>query len=301
MASTTQLPIPPSPATSSIAAKPVTRTKGPGRQRPNLLGGLGGWLWLAIIIVPIYYVVITSFKNQAGFFTSNPMLPASEPTLDNYQLVLDNNFVRYFTNSLIVTLGTVLPALLVSFMAAYAIVRGKGRFLSLTTNLFLLGLAIPLHATIIPIYWMITRAHLYDTLLALILPSVAFAIPVSVLILSNFMRDVPNELFESMRLDGCSDWAMMWRLALPMTKPAVITVGIYNALHVWNGFLFPLILTQSPATRVLPLSLWTFQGEFSVNIPAILASVVLATLPLLVIYVVARRQLLSGLTAGFSK
>ncbi|HKU01735.1 MAG TPA: carbohydrate ABC transporter permease [Arthrobacter sp.] len=300
MASTTQLPVPPAPA-GSITAAPVTRTKGPGRLRPNLLGGLGGWLWLAIIIVPIYYVVITSFKNQAGFFTSNPMLPAAEPTLDNYKLVLENNFVRYFTNSLIVTLGTVLPALLVSFMAAYAIVRGKSRFLSLTNNLFLLGLAIPLHATIIPIYWMITRAHMYDTLLALILPSVAFAIPVSVLILSNFMRDVPNELFESMRLDGCSDWAMMWRLALPMTKPAVITVGIYNALHVWNGFLFPLILTQSPATRVLPLSLWTFQGEFSVNIPAILASVVLATLPLLVVYVVARRQLLSGLTAGFSK
>ena len=301
MASTTQLPVPPSPAAGRIAAEPVTRTKGPGRLRPNLLGGLGGWLWLAIIIIPIYYVVITSFKNQAGFFTSNPMLPATEPTLDNYKLVLDNNFVRYFTNSLIVTLGTVLPALLVSFMAAYAIVRGRSRFLTMTNNLFLLGLAIPLHATIIPIYWMITRAHLYDTLLALILPSVAFAIPVSVLILSNFMRDVPNELFESMRLDGCSDWAMMWRLALPMTKPAVITVGIYNALHVWNGFLFPLILTQSPATRVLPLSLWTFQGEFSVNIPAILASVVLATLPLLVIYVVARRHLLSGLTAGFSK
>jgi raffinose/stachyose/melibiose transport system permease protein len=300
MASTTQLPVPPS-AAGSIAAEPVSRAKGPGRLRPNLLGGLGGWLWLAIIIVPIYYVVITSFKNQAGFFTSNPMLPSTEPTLDNYKLVLENNFVRYFANSLIVTLGTVLPALLVSFMAAYAIVRGRSKFLSMTNNLFLLGLAIPLHATIIPIYWMITRAHLYDTLLALILPSVAFAIPVSVLILSNFMRDVPNELFESMRLDGCSDWAMMWRLALPMTKPAVITVGIYNALHVWNGFLFPLILTQSPATRVLPLSLWTFQGEFSVNIPAILASVVLATLPLLVIYVVARRQLLAGLTAGFSK
>ncbi|WP_320536594.1 carbohydrate ABC transporter permease [Pseudarthrobacter sp. IC2-21] len=301
MASTTQLPIPPAETAGTIPTKPVTRTKGPGRQRPNFLGGLGGWLWLAVIIIPIYYVVITSFKNQAGFFTSNPMLPAAEPTLDNYKLVLENDFIRYFTNSLIVTLGTVLPALLVSFMAAYAIVRGRSRFLSLTNNLFLLGLAIPLHATIIPIYWMITKAHMYDTLLALILPSVAFAIPVSVLILSNFMRDVPNELFESMRLDGCSDWSMMWRLALPMTKPAVITVGIYNALHVWNGFLFPLILTQSPSTRVLPLSLWTFQGEFSVNIPAVLASVVLATLPLLVVYVVARRQLLSGLTAGFSK
>jgi raffinose/stachyose/melibiose transport system permease protein len=300
MASTTQLPAAPE-APALTHAAPRQNTRRAGRRRPNLPGGLGGWLWLAVIVLPIYYVVITSLKNQAGFFATNPMLPPAEPTLDNYELVLENDFARYFLNSVVVTLGTVIPALFVSFMAAYAIVRGKGRFLNWTNNLFLLGLAIPLHATIIPIYWMITRAHLYDTLLALILPSIAFAIPVSVLILSNFMRDVPNELFESMRLDGCSDWAMLWRLALPMTKPAVITVGIYNALHVWNGFLFPLILTQSPGTRVLPLSLWTFQGEFSVNIPAVLASVVLATLPLLVLYIVARRQLISGLTAGFSK
>ena len=300
MASTTQLPAAPEAPVLAHAA-PRQNSRRAGRRRPNLPGGLGGWIWLAVIVLPIYYVVITSLKNQAGFFATNPMLPPAEPTLDNYKLVLENDFARYFLNSVVVTLGTVIPALFVSFMAAYAIVRGKGRFVNWTNNLFLLGLAIPLHATIIPIYWMITRAHLYDTLLALILPSIAFAIPVSVLILSNFMRDVPNELFESMRLDGCSDWAMLWRLALPMTKPAVITVGIYNALHVWNGFLFPLILTQSPATRVLPLSLWTFQGEFSVNIPAVLASVVLATLPLLVLYIVARRQLISGLTAGFSK
>ena len=300
MASTTQLPAAPE-APALTHAAPRQNSRRAGRRRPNLPGSLGGWLWLAVIVLPIYYVVITSLKNQAGFFATNPMLPPAEPTLDNYKLVLENDFARYFLNSVVVTLGTVIPALFVSFMAAYAIVRGKGRFVNWTNNLFLLGLAIPLHATIIPIYWMITRAHLYDTLLALILPSIAFAIPVSVLILSNFMRDVPNELFESMRLDGCSDWAMLWRLALPMTKPAVITVGIYNALHVWNGFLFPLILTQSPATRVLPLSLWTFQGEFSVNIPAVLASVVLATLPLLVLYIVARRQLISGLTAGFSK
>jgi raffinose/stachyose/melibiose transport system permease protein len=300
MASTTQLPAAPEAPVLTHAA-PRQNSRRAGRRRPNLPGGFGGWLWLAVIVLPIYYVVMTSLKNQAGFFATNPMLPPAEPTLDNYKLVLENDFARYFLNSVVVTLGTVIPALFVSFMAAYAIVRGRGRFVNWTNNLFLLGLAIPLHATIIPIYWMITRAHLYDTLLALILPSIAFAIPVSVLILSNFMRDVPNELFESMRLDGCSDWSMLWRLALPMTKPAVITVGIYNALHVWNGFLFPLILTQSPATRVLPLSLWTFLGEFSVNIPAVLASVVLATLPLLVLYVVARRQLISGLTAGFSK
>ncbi len=269
--------------------------------RPNLLGGLGGWIWLAVIILPIYYVVITSVKNQAGFFGSNPLAPTLEPTLDNYAFVLEQGFAQYFLNSLIVTLGTVLPALVVSFMAAYAVVRGSGRFITWTNTLFLMGLAIPLHATIIPIYYMITRARLYDTLLALILPSIAFAIPISVLILSNFLRNVPKELFESMRLDGCSEFSMMWRLALPLTRPAVVTVGIYNALQVWNGFLFPLILTQSPDKRVLPLSLWAFQGEFTINIPAVLAAVVLATLPLLVLYVVARKQLVSGLTAGFSK
>ena len=94
---------------------------------------------------------------------------------------------------------------------------------------------------------------------------------------------------------------MMWRLALPLVRPAVVTVAIYDALQVWNGFLFPLILTQSPDKRVLPLSIWTFQGEFSVNTPAILASVVLSSLPLLIAYMIGRRQLVAGLTAGFGK
>nr|WP_246256359.1 carbohydrate ABC transporter permease [Pseudarthrobacter oxydans] len=267
----------------------------------NVPAGVGGWIWLAIIIIPVYYVVITSLKTQEGYFGQNPLALPTSPTLENYQMVLEADFAQYFMNSTIVTLGAVIPTVLISFMAAFAIVRGKGRFLKLVNGMFLMGLAIPLQATIIPIYLMIIRLNLYDSLLALMLPSIAFAIPLTVLILSNFIRDVPNELFESMRLDGCSEWQTMWRLALPLTRPAIVTVAIYNGLHVWNGFLLPLVLTQSPGLRVLPLALWTFQGEYSVNIPAVLASVVLSTLPILVLYVVGRRQLLSGLTAGFSK
>nr|WP_306439413.1 carbohydrate ABC transporter permease [Paenarthrobacter nitroguajacolicus] len=270
-------------------------------KRLNIPGGLGGWIWLAIIIIPVYYIVITSLKTSEGYFGQNPLAPPTTPTLENYQLVLEANFSTYFMNSVIVTLGSVIPAVLISFMAAFAIVRGRGRYLKLVNGMFLMGLAIPLQATIIPIYLMIIRLNLYDSLLAIMLPSIAFAIPLTVLILSNFIRDVPNELFESMRLDGCSEWQTMWRLALPLTRPAIVTVAIYNGLHVWNGFLLPLVLTQSPELRVLPLGLWTFQGEFSVNIPAVLASVVLSTLPILVIYVLGRRQLVSGLTAGFSK
>ncbi|WP_306316821.1 MULTISPECIES: carbohydrate ABC transporter permease [unclassified Streptomyces] len=299
MAATTQ--VPPRTTPAHRAHRDPARSARRARNRPNFLAGIGGWLWLAVTVVPVYYVVVTSLKDQGTYFSSNPLLPPASPTLSNYGLVLENDFARYFANSLAVTAGSVLSTLLVSFMAAYTIVRGRSRFLTLTHRLFLLGLAIPLHATIIPIYWMITKAHLYDTLAALILPSIAFAIPISVLILSTFLRDVPRELFESMRLDGCGEWTMMWRLALPLVRPAVVTVGIYDALTVWNGFLFPLILTQSPEIRVLPLSLWTFQGEFTINVPAVLASVVLATLPLLVVYVIARRQLVRGLTAGFGK
>ena len=271
--------------------------------RRNWLGGAMGWIWLAIVIVPIYWIVITSFKTTSNYYDTNPMVPTGSPTLENYRLVLQAGFARYFVNSLIVTVGATIPAVVISFMAAYGIVRGSNtnRFLRGTNGLFLMGLAIPLQATIIPVYLIIIRLSLYDSLVAIILPSIAFAIPLSVLVLSNFIRDVPRELFESMRLDGATEWGTLWRLAFPLTRPAVVTVSIYSGLQIWNGFLLPLVLTQTPTQRTLPLALWTFQGEFGVNVPAVLASVMLTTLPILILYVVGRRQLLSGLTAGFGK
>jgi raffinose/stachyose/melibiose transport system permease protein len=290
----------PGPAVGAVPRRSRRRSSVTS-DRPNYVGALASFIWLAIIIVPIYWVVITSFKPQSAYFTSNSMLPA-EPTLENYVAVLEADFLSYFSNSVIVTLGATVPAVLFSFMAAFAIVRGgTARFLRISNTIFLMGLAVPLQAVIIPVYLIIIRLQLYDSHLALILPSIAFALPLSVLILANFIRDVPNELFESMRMDGASDWSTMWRLAFPLTRPALVTVLIYQGLHVWNAFLLPLILTESPEMRVLPLALWVFQGEYGINVPAVLASVVLATLPILALYVVGRRQLLAGMTAGFSK
>jgi raffinose/stachyose/melibiose transport system permease protein len=288
--------------TRQAAGGQKRRSRGRGARRPNWLAGAAGWLWLVIVIVPIYWIVITSFKTQSNYFTTNPFAPPTAPTLDNYRVVIEADFARYFVNSAIVALGAVVPAVLVSFMAAYAIVRGGDQWLLRSVNsLFLMGLAIPLQAAIIPIYLIIIRLHLYDTLLAIILPSIAFAIPLSVLVLSNFIRDVPKELFDSMRVDGASEWVTLWKLAFPLTRPALVTVSIYSGLAIWNGFLLPLILIQSPEQRTLPLALWAFQGQYSINVPAVLASVVLTTLPILILYVVGRRQLLSGLTAGFGK
>lgn len=294
--------VPPAATRTRPAGSPAGRRRRGVTDRPNWLGGLAGLLWLVVVSIPLYWIVVTSFVDQNEYFDHNPLLPPTDPTLENYRFVLENDFVQYFANSAIVAVGAVVPAVLMSFMAAFAIVRGGGgRFLTGVNSLFLMGLAIPLQAVIIPVYLIIIRMHLYNTLLGMILPQIAFAIPLSVLVLSNFIRDVPKELFESMRLDGCSEWGTMWRLAFPLTRPALVTVTIYQGLLVWNNFLLPLILTDAPEKQTLPRALSRFQSQFSVNVPAVLAAVVLSTLPILVLYVVGRRQLVAGLTAGFSK
>lgn len=285
----------------SVLTRPAGRSRRVGRERPNVLGAFGGFFWLAVIILPVYYVVISSLRRQEGFFARNPLSLPTEITFSNYTLVLQSGFGRYFANSTIVTLSATAVTVAFSLLAAYAVVRSSGRLARTAFTTFLIGLSVPLHATIIPLYYMITRMGLYDSLLAIILPSIGFAIPITVLILSNFIRDIPNELFDSMRVDGAGDGRMVWSLVLPLARPALVTVAIYDGLNVWNGFLFPLILTQSAENRVLPMALWAFQGEFSVNVPAVLAAVVLSTLPILALYIFGRRSLVRGLTAGFSK
>jgi raffinose/stachyose/melibiose transport system permease protein len=271
------------------------------RETPNVLGGLLGWVYLAITILPIYYIVVTSIRPRSTYYSENPLSWPATPTLEAYRQVLAADFGRYFLNSVIVTAVSVAAVVFFSLLAAYVIVRNRSKLTRRMFNLLLLGIAIPLQGVIIPVYYLIVQVGLYDTLWAIILPSIGFAIPITVLILVNFLRDVPGELFESMRLDGATDWRMLWTLVVPLSRPAIVTVAVYDALNVWNGFLFPLILTQSSSMRTLPLSLWSFQGAFTVNVPAILAAVVLSVLPILAAYAVGRRQLVSGLTAGFGK
>lgn len=267
----------------------------------EIIPALFGIIWLVIAFFPILYMFMTSLRPQTDFFTDIPWLPPTHPTLANYQNALENDFGLYFANSVFVTAISVLLIVAAALFAAYAISRIRNRFTRILFNLFLLGLAIPLQATIIPIYALITDLHLYDTLFALILPSVAFGIPLSVLVLVTYIRDIPKELHESMLLDGASHFRILRSLVLPLSRPALITVIIYETIQVWNGFLFPLVLTQSPSVRVLPLALWSFQGQFTTDVPAILAAVFLSATPIILLYIFGRRQLLSGLMAGFSK
>ena len=267
----------------------------------NWIGGTFGWLWLLAVLLPLYFVAITSLKSISTYFGSNPVLPSPQLAFENFTAVLEAEFTTYLLNSVLVALGTVVPLVLMAFMASYATVRSRHRLFRPVRSLFLLGLAIPVQATIVPIYLLIIRMHMYDSLAALMLPGIAFGLPLSILIISNALRDVPGELFEAMDIDGCSEWQKMWRLAFPIVRPALVTVAVYQALMSWNGFLFPLILTQSPDMRTLPLALWSFQGEYATNVPVVMAAVVLSSIPIVLLYIVGRRYLVSGMTAGSGK
>ncbi|WP_329348191.1 carbohydrate ABC transporter permease [Streptomyces sp. NBC_01261] len=289
------------PSHRAVPPTPVRRNPVPGFLRRTLTSG-ATLFWTAIVVIPIYWLVVTSLRSQSDFTSDSPLALPSHPTLDSYRTVLDGDFTTYLLNSVIVTAGTVVIAVAVALMAAFSIVRNAGtRFSRVSFRLFLLGLAIPLQAVIIPVYLLIIRMHIYDSLLAIVLPSAAFALPITVMILVSFLRDVPRSLFEAMIVDGAGDWRMLWSLAAPLARPALMTVAVYDGLQVWNGFLFPLILTQSGDKAVLPLALTLFRGQFGIDVPATMAAVVLSTLPMLALFILARRQLVAGLTAGFSK
>ncbi|MFI1506219.1 carbohydrate ABC transporter permease [Streptomyces sp. NPDC020597] len=266
------------------------------------LTGSATLFWAAVVVIPVYWLVITSLRSRADFTADSPLALPGHPTFDNYRTVLAGDFTTYLLNSVIVTAATVVVAVVVALMASFAIVRNAGSRLSrVSFRLYLLGLAIPLQAVIIPVYLLIIRMHLYDSLLAIVLPSAAFALPITVMILVSFLRDVPRSLFEAMIMDGAGDWRTLVSLAAPLARPALMTVAVYDALQVWNGFLFPLILTQSGDKAVLPLALTLYRGQFGIDVPATMAAVVLSTLPMLALFILARRQLVAGLTAGFSK
>ncbi|MFJ5223079.1 carbohydrate ABC transporter permease [Streptomyces sp. NPDC088400] len=289
------------PAPGAVAPRPV-RPKSVARILRRALTGSGALLWAATVVVPVYWLVVTSLRSRADFTTDSPLALPGPPTLDSYRTVLDGDFTTYLLNSVVVTAGTVVLTVTVALMAAFAIVRGAGGRLSrVSFRLYLLGLAIPLQAVIIPVYLLIIRMRLYDSLLAIVLPSAAFALPITVMILVSFLRDVPRSLFEAMIVDGAGDWRMLFSLAAPLARPALMTVAVYDGLQVWNGFLFPLILTQSGDKAVLPLALTLYRGQFGIDVPATMAAVVLSTLPMLALFILARRQLVAGLTAGFSK
>lgn len=265
------------------------------RRRPNWVAGVFAVVWLGFVALPIWIMLKDSVQPQQAYLDGGPLSMPRSLTGKNFGDVFRLGFTHYLINTAIVTVASVLLTVVLAFPAAYAIVRSRHKTVSAVFRIFLLGLAIPAQATIVPVYLIITRMHLYDSLTAIVLPTVAFGLPLSVLVLSSALRDVPRELYEAMAIDGGGATRLMWSLALPMSRSALTTVSIYSALNAWNGFLFPLILTQSDEQRVQTLGLYNFQGQFGSNVPGLMAGVLVSALPIFIAYVFARRWLIAGL------
>ncbi len=274
---------------------PHTRRRRHWSRRPNPVAGLGSLLWLAVVIVPIYAMISASLTRQDKALGNNALKPPTDPTFANYNTVLHNGFGHFLANTALVAAAVVGIVLVLCVPLAYVAVRTRTVWSGAAFRLFLLGVAIPAQAVVVPLYLMIAKLDLYDSLLAVILPTAAFAMPVSVLILTGTLRDISEDLYEAMALDGASATRMLFQLVIPLTKGGISTVVIYSALQAWNGFLFPLIFTQSDGPRVLTLGLFNYVSQFGVNIPALLASVVLSGIPIFAVYLVARRALVGGL------
>jgi xylobiose transport system permease protein len=285
----------------SAPPRPPAAPRRRPRWRPNLLGGLGAGAWLVVVGVPLYFLAVTSVRASSDYLSEGPTAPPSSLTAENYVEVLTSEFPRYFVNNVLVTAACVAIVLVLALPAAYAIVRSRSRAVSAGFSVLLLGLAVPAQAVIVPLYLMITQLRLYDSLLAIVLPTAAFALPLSVVVLTSSLRDLPEELFEAATIDGAGPARTLFSLVLPLSRPGLATVGIFTALQAWNGFLFPLVLTQDPAVRVLTLGLWDFQGQYGTDVPLVTAAVTLSLAPLLVVYLLGRRYLLAGLTAGAGK
>ncbi|MET7755852.1 carbohydrate ABC transporter permease [Streptomyces sp. NPDC005389] len=265
------------------------------RNRPNYLAGLGSLIWLFVVGLPLYVMLVATFQSRTDYAANGPLALPERLTLDNYVNDLDAGFAQYFLNTAVVTVCVVGIVLLLVPPLAYAIVRSDGKATGRVFRLFLIGLAIPSQAVIVPMFYLINEAGLYDNLLGVILPTAAFAMPVCALILTGVMRDITPELYEAMTVDGASPWRIFAQLVLPLSKSGLSTIVVFSSLQAWNGFLFPLVLTQSSENKVITMGLYDFQTEHGVDIPGLLSAVVLSMLPILLVYLFARRALVQGL------
>lgn len=287
------------PATVRQGGRLVRKRQG-GHRREHPIAIAFGLAWLVVVIAPLWYLVTTSFRSQSDYLSSDPWVPTGL-TLANYRAVIASGFLRFMGNSVIVAGVSIVIVCVTGFAASYAIVRRTSRWGPVTLYLALACLALPGVSVVIPLYFITQHLALYNTLWAIILPVSTFSLPVAVLIFCTFLRDVPRELFDAIAVDGGGHLVAFFRLALPMSTPAIAIVAVYQCIQSWNNLLYPLILTQSPNERVLPLVMYQFVGQFSMNVPGVLAAVVLSSAPLVVVYVVARRQIIGGITAGYGK
>ncbi|MCG5217284.1 carbohydrate ABC transporter permease [Streptosporangium sp. KLBMP 9127] len=259
------------------------------------------WTYAAIAFGPLVLVVIGSFRSNADILQQPVGLPDSV-NLANYLRAWETASVStYFANSILVTVGAVALCVAVSTMAAYALSRWRFRGRALLAAFFLSGLMIPAKLGLLPVFYMFQSMGLIDTRLGLILLYAASGVPFSFFVIMGFMRGLPTELEEAARLDGAGEGRLFVSVALPLMRPALAVVTVFQFAPTWNDFFYPLVLLRSDDKYTIPVGLTRFFGEFATDRATLFAGLVIALVPLALVFAFATRQIIAGLTAGMSR
>lgn len=264
----------------------------------NLVYGLVG----AVMLLPIYYLVVTTFKTPAEAAARPLGLPAHF-TLENYKNALAAmEYGRALRNNLIIAGCAVALLLVFASMAAYVIARSPKKIFRRMYSVFMVGLIAPFQIAIIPLYKIVSGLHLMNTLPGVVLIDVfCINLPLSIFLFRGFINTVPKELEEAAYMDGCGVLRTFWQIIFPLLKPIVSTVAILDALAVWNDFMTPLLFLQSPQKGVLLQEVYKNVGPFSTNWTSFFPMLVLATLPLVVFYLIMQKSIIEGVVAGSVK
>ncbi|WP_334062743.1 carbohydrate ABC transporter permease [Limimaricola cinnabarinus] len=256
-----------------------------------------------IALFPVSVIIVNSFKERRAIFREPLALPDAESfSLIGYQTVMkQGDFFLYFQNSFIVTVASLFFILLFGAMAAFALAEYRFRGNMLMGLYLALGIMIPIRIGTVAILQMMVSTGLVNTLWALILVYTAQGLPLAVFILSEFMRQVSDDLKNAGRIDGLSEYKIFFRLVLPLVRPAMATVAVFNMIPIWNDLWFPLILAPAEEVKTLTLGSQVFIGQFVTDWNAVLSALSLAILPVLVLYVIFSRQLIRGITSGAVK
>lgn len=278
-------------------------------ERGGLLARLGRDGLIQIILIansvlmlaPIIIMLFSAFKTNMEIFRAPFAVPNFANLANIEKIWSETNFLAYLGNSVIVTGSAMVLILTLGTMAAYAIARYRFTGASFVLMFFLAGLTLPLKLAIIPLFILMRDLGILNTQLSLIVIYVAMGLPTTVFIMTGFIRTLPSELEDAARMDGASEARIMWKIMLPLVRPAMVIAGIQNVVPIWNDFFFPLIFIQDDRLKTLPQGLTTFMGEYNTDWGVLFAGLTLSAAPIILIYIVLSRQFISGMTQGAVK
>lgn len=253
-----------------------------------------------IVALPFYYIIVNTFKTQEQTANAPLALPASL-NLDNYVTVFQTTpLVQSFLNTLFVTTLSIALMLVIGSMAAFGMLIGRGRITAVFGVILIIAFLVPGQATLIPLYRMLVTFRLVDSLNGLVVLYSAGSIFCYFLILG-YMKTVPSEIIEAARIDGAGAFRIYWTLVLPLIRPILVTVGVFQTMWVWNDFITPNVFISTPSKQTLVLQVYSAVGQFTTNWPAFMTLSVIVLLPMLIFFVFMQRHIVSGLVQGSIK